>query len=200
MRGWSWILAIAVVVGGCGAAPTRPEAGSAPAATATSAARPMAPALQAKALDGSTVALADLRGSVVVLDVMASWCTTCVEILPRWQALAERLRQRPARILLVSQDEDLGALRALVTRAAIHETVLVDEGEVWWNAFSLRFVPTAIVIGADGGIAGQIRNLAEGGFERLEALIDAELARAATSDAGSAPPPRRRHLADRRGN
>lgn len=192
----------ALVGGGCGGAPSRPAAPAIPAATATApaATRPKAPALQAQALDGSTVALADLHGKVVVLDFMASWCTTCVEILPRWKALAERLRDRPARIVLVSQDEDLDALRRLVQGAAIQETVLVDAGEVWWNAFRLRYVPTAIVIDAEGRIAGQIRNLAEGGFEQLEVLIDAELGRMATSVAGSVQPPRQRHRDDQRGS
>ena len=146
------------------------------------------------------VALADLRGQVVVLDVMASWCTTCVETLPRWHALAERLRQRPARLLLVSQDEELDDLRKLVANAKIRETVLIDAGEVWWNAFSLRFLPTAIVIGADGRIAGQIRNLADGGFATLEALIETELARIPTSDVGCAPRPRPRRPGDPRGS
>src|SRR5688500_19526255 len=47
-----------------------------------------APDFQLATLDGSEVKLSDLKGSVVVLDFLASWCGPCKMTLPHIQALA----------------------------------------------------------------------------------------------------------------
>ena len=87
------------------------------------------------------------------------------------------MRGRPARIVLVSQDEDAADMRALVDRVHIEESVVMDVDEVWWKAFALSSVPTAIVIGADGRVAGVVRRLGEGGFVELRRLVEGELGR-----------------------
>ncbi len=48
-----------------------------------------APDVALSLLDGNTLRLADLRGSVVALNFWAAWCAPCKSELPRFQAIAD---------------------------------------------------------------------------------------------------------------
>jgi cytochrome c biogenesis protein CcmG/thiol:disulfide interchange protein DsbE len=137
--------------------------------------RPAAPALAGRTLDGGRLELAAKRDKIVVLDVMASWCQTCVFILPRWRTLAKRFAA-DVEVVVVSEDEEVADMAALAKRASIDHRVVLDGDETWFRALELSVVPTAVVIDRRGRIAGVFRELADGGFERLEALLEAEVA------------------------
>lgn len=77
----------------------------------------MAPEVALTLLDGSDLALADLRGDVVVLNFWASWCAPCRQEMPELQAYwdAAREREEPTTIVGVGirTDNDTKA-RAVV--------------------------------------------------------------------------------------
>ncbi len=64
-----------------------------------------APDLTSSDLDGKPVRLADLKGRVVVLDVWATWCGPCREIIPHQRRLVERLKKKPFTLVSISVDE-----------------------------------------------------------------------------------------------
>jgi hypothetical protein len=64
-----------------------------------------APALKSIALDGKPVRLADLKGRVVVLDVWATWCGPCREMIPHQRELVKRLEEKPFTLVSISVDE-----------------------------------------------------------------------------------------------
>jgi peroxiredoxin len=64
----------------------------------------VAPDFSLLALNGDTVTLSALRGSVVILDFWASWCKPCTKTLPGLHALATRLADRGVVLLAVSLD------------------------------------------------------------------------------------------------
>jgi thiol-disulfide isomerase/thioredoxin len=89
----SWLL-IAMVLG-CGAGDRdvrRPEIG-----------QPV-PAYGAVTLDGDSVSLTHVRGSVTLLNVWATWCHPCREEIPVLQALHERYAARGFEVVGVSVD------------------------------------------------------------------------------------------------
>jgi thiol-disulfide isomerase/thioredoxin len=71
-----------------------------------------APELKVETLSGKSLALADYRGKVVLLDVWASWCGPCKQELPMLDDLAKRLRDDGVEVLAVSVDQE----RANVTK------------------------------------------------------------------------------------
>lgn len=62
------------------------------------------PAYRGVSLAGDSVALADQRGKVVLLNVWATWCHPCREEIPELRALHERYRGRGLELIGVSVD------------------------------------------------------------------------------------------------
>ena len=54
-----------------------------------------APALSVKAIDGSTISLASLKGKPVWVNFMATWCPSCVDELPVMNGFAARFQANP---------------------------------------------------------------------------------------------------------
>lgn len=63
-----------------------------------------APSYEATTLRGDTLALARLRGSVVLLNVWATWCKPCIDELPLLQELHEGYGPERLRVIGVSID------------------------------------------------------------------------------------------------
>jgi cytochrome c biogenesis protein CcmG/thiol:disulfide interchange protein DsbE len=88
--------------------------------------KPAAPAFELPALDGGTLALAELRGRPVVLNFWASWCTPCKSEAPRLQALADR---HPELVVVGINAQDLeGDARRFVSRFDLRYRNVHDRG------------------------------------------------------------------------
>lgn len=135
--------ALAALLAGCGPAePARPAVVEKPA--------PHAPGFELERLDGGAIALADLRGQVVVVDFWATWCGPCEQTIPVLQAFHEKYAER-VNVLGVSVDWDREAIAPFVAEHGMTYPVLLgDEG------LALRFgapgFPSLFVIDAEGRI------------------------------------------------
>ena len=63
-----------------------------------------APNVRLQTLDGSEIALADLRGQVVLVNFWATWCAPCRIEMPGFQRVYERYADRGFTILGMSTD------------------------------------------------------------------------------------------------
>ncbi len=63
------------------------------------------PELKSTSLDGNPVQLADLKGKVLVLDVWATWCGPCCEMIPHEREMVKRLADKPFALVSISADE-----------------------------------------------------------------------------------------------
>jgi thiol-disulfide isomerase/thioredoxin len=89
------------------------------------------------------------RGKPVVLEVFASWCSTCRRAAP---VLAEAYRSHPANdvaFLAVSVDDSLGEAERAKERWGIPYDVALDDGSVQ-RGYKVSLLPTVVVIGRDG--------------------------------------------------
>lgn len=71
-----------------------------------------APSFAARDLQGDPVALAELRGEVVLLNIWATWCPPCREEMPSMQRLYDRLEGEGLRVVAVSIDAPSGQVDA----------------------------------------------------------------------------------------
>ncbi len=121
-------------------APARPRLGKAPLLPAASllllfAACRSAPSvrLEPVTFEEFQRRLAALRGSIVVVDVWATWCDPCLRRFPRMVEMSRRYRDRGVRFISLSVDnrEDRTAVeearRFLVRQHAAFDNYLLDE-------------------------------------------------------------------------
>jgi thiol-disulfide isomerase/thioredoxin len=89
-----------------------------------------APNLEMKDLSGNTHKVADLRGSIVVLNFWATWCGPCREELPLLSNLSREYAGKHVRFIAASADEEKN--RAKVDRFLSSNNLL--SMEVWTGA------------------------------------------------------------------
>jgi len=63
------------------------------------------PDFESQDLKGAKVHLADHRGKVVVLDVWATWCGPCKEMIPHERSLVRKLKDEPLAFISISADD-----------------------------------------------------------------------------------------------
>lgn len=135
----------------------RAPSGAEPAGGTTSAPEPgptvggLAPSLRGEGPAGATD-LGALRGQVVVIEFWASWCSPCLEAMPRVLALAAALATEGVILIAASVDEDDAAFRTIVDALPKHDARFLRVGGEVATAWNLAAIPTTVVIGRDGRI------------------------------------------------
>ena len=103
-------------------------------------------------LAGDSIALADLRGEAVLLNVWATWCAPCRVEIPVLQELHERRADEGLRVVGVSVDD--ATARDDVTgfgrELGMSYDIWLDPAERVSSTFRLHGIPTTIVIDRQG--------------------------------------------------
>lgn len=123
---------------------------------------------------GRDVALADLRGKVVILDFWTFCCINCLHVLDELRELEERHRDELVIVGVHSpkfaHEADPDALAAAVERYEVHHPVLDDPELVTWGAYTARAWPTLVVVDPEGYVVAQMAG--EGHASAIEAIVD----------------------------
>ncbi len=103
-------------------------------------------------------------GAVVVIDFWATWCTPCLQAMPKLEAL-QRTYGSALDIVAVNMD-DPEAARELWDRAGYTMTLVRDDGPTS-QRFHVGTIPHTVVIHRDGRVAGVVI----GSSAQVEALV-----------------------------
>lgn len=112
------------------------------------------------------------RGSVVLLDVWATWCEPCRNALPMYQGLARRYADRGLKVYALNVDEDTRAIPPFLDEMKVSLPVLLDaEAEVAQKVLQVRLMPTTVLLDRKG----RVRYVHEGYSEEFLARYQAEI-------------------------
>ncbi len=114
-----------------------------------------APIFSLKQLDGQTVHSKDLRGKVVVLNFWATWCGPCKEEMPALDRLRRQFDPNDLAVYTVTTDLQRDGITAFMSHLELGLPVLLDEDKDVSSAFLVRGLPTTVLIGRDGTLAGR---------------------------------------------
>jgi len=103
------------------------------------------------ALDGDPLALASLRGKVVVVDFWATWCGPCRRQHPLYEEVKARFAKSDQVLFLsVNTDEDRSIVKPFLEENDWKQPVHFEDGLV--SFLRVSSIPTTIVFGADGQV------------------------------------------------
>lgn len=147
------LLALAVLgVLACGPAQDSGEPESAAATDAARVAGPVAPDFTLENLAGGSIALAELRGKVVVLDFWATWCPPCEFQIPILNEVHAKLADDDVAILGISVDsEGADKVREYLADHPAEYPVLMGS-EALARKFGAPGFPSLILIDSEGRV------------------------------------------------
>jgi peroxiredoxin/YHS domain-containing protein len=133
-----------------------------------------APELNATGLDGKKVALADLKGKVVLIDFWATWCKPCVKSMPAVDKIYAARKDQGFVALGLSIDEDTKKVAPFLKKKPVSYPILLDAAkEPTWAAYRVKAVPAMFLVDRSGQIVAQWTG--EPKMAEVEKAIDAAL-------------------------
>jgi len=133
-----------------------------------------APALELRDGDGGLLALADLRGQVILVAFWETTCVPCLGKLPQLERLADEYRGRGLVVLAVCLDEgDGGRVRAVGGRHVKTLPLYTDPRGTVRARYDVSALPAVCLIDREGRVIGRGPGPADWGAEPVRALLDA---------------------------
>jgi thiol-disulfide isomerase/thioredoxin len=127
--------------------------------------------------DNAPYDLAADRGSVVLLDVWATWCEPCRDALPVYEQLAREYGNRGLKVYALNVDEDPRAIPAFLNETKVDLPILVDENaKVAEQALKVRMMPTTFLVDRRGVVRFVHEGFAEEFLQKYQNEVEQLLA------------------------
>lgn len=111
-----------------------------------------APDFSMQTLDDGTASLEALRGSLVVLNFWATWCTPCREEAPAFSRLSREYQNHGVRFLGINERDDRAAAQSFVREFKLGYPSAFDPAGSLADDFQLFAMPTTFLIDPSGTI------------------------------------------------
>jgi len=136
---------------------------------------PAAPQVELTTIRGERIAMADLRGRVVLVNFWATDCPACVKEMPAMVETWRKFHERGFEALFIAMKHDRPDFVVNFTeKNRLPFKVALDlKGELAQAFGDVKLTPTTLVIDKRGNIV--FRVLGEPDFARLHALLDEKL-------------------------
>ena len=137
-----------------------------------------APSVEFTSIRGEKLAMADLRGRVVLVGFWATDCPGCVREMPQMAATYQKFRERGFEAVFVAMQHDRpDRVVDFTERNRLPFKVALDlRGEIARAFGDVRLTPTTLVVDKRGNIV--LRLLGEPDFAKLHAFLEEKLAEA----------------------
>lgn len=117
----------------------------------------MAPNFTYPDINGKSVSLRDFKGSVVYIDLWATWCGPCIKGLPYFKKLKEKYKNENIKFVMISFDEDIEAWNKMVTgnNEGLFEGIQLATGSYQNEintTYNVNGIPHYILIDKEGKI------------------------------------------------
>jgi len=114
----------------------------------------LAPAFSLSTLDGGEIALDDLRGQVVLINIWATWCPPCRAEMPAMQRVYEDYHEQGFEILAINStvQDTFSQLDPFVKEYGLTFPIPLDQAGDVTRLYQIMSLPTSFFVGKDGVI------------------------------------------------
>ena len=135
------------------------------------------PAYSAQSLDGKEFNLASQKGSVVLLNLWATWCEPCRFEIPELERMHGQYAPRGLKVIGVSLDDTgVDSVKSFVTEHKMTYPIVIDpEGRIA-NIFQTSIIPTTVLIDKSGKIVWKEYGALSADDKSLQKALDSALA------------------------
>jgi thiol-disulfide isomerase/thioredoxin len=110
------------------------------------------PELDLVTLDGSPVSLSSYRGSVVLVNLWATWCPPCRQEMPTLQAFYEKYKDDGFVLIGIDQEETAEVVRPFVDEFKLTFPIWLDKDYLAQKEFKTMSLPSSYVIDRNGQV------------------------------------------------
>lgn len=108
-----------------------------------------------RGVDGEKLAMASLKGKVLVLDFWATWCGPCRAQHPLYEKVKQRYQGNASLVFLsIDTDEDRALVKPFLADVGWTDRVYFEDGLA--RALTIGSIPTTIVIDKNGKISSRM--------------------------------------------
>ena len=111
-----------------------------------------APPLQLTDMDGEAVKLADYSGKVLLVNFWATWCGPCVEEIPSLSRLAERMKDKPFKVVAVNIGESHQVISEFIQSIPVNFDILMDTNGQSVRDWKVYAYPSNFLVDRSGQI------------------------------------------------
>jgi peroxiredoxin len=111
-----------------------------------------APDFTLQDLSGKTWRLSDQKGKVVLLDFTTTWCPWCVKDIPNLKKITQKYKNQPFEFTAIYIQESRQKVSAFAQKKEIPYRILLDPDAKIAREYSVRGVPTKVIVDKAGNI------------------------------------------------
>ncbi|MEO4053742.1 TlpA disulfide reductase family protein [Solibacillus sp. CAU 1738] len=119
-------------------------------------ARAQAPDFSLETLDGTQLALSDLKGQKVLLNFWATWCAPCKAEMPHMQSFYEKYKDKNVTVIAVNLQDSRDKLASFVEEYGLTFPISLDTTGEIGSQYKVFTIPTSYFIDEQGGIVQKI--------------------------------------------
>lgn len=117
-----------------------------------------APAFTLNSIEGNSVALSDLKGKYLYVDIWATWCRPCLQQLPAMKELEEKYRGQNIEFVSISVDRDADKAKwsKMVKEKEMKGLQLFAGKQTSFSGdYQISSIPKFLIIGKEGEIINE---------------------------------------------
>jgi len=103
-------------------------------------------------MQGQTHSPVDYRGSIVLVQFWATYCTPCRKEMPSMNRLIKKMEGQPFKILAVDMAEPRESVQKFIDQVPVDFTVLLDTDGSTLNAWKVFAAPANFILNKQGEI------------------------------------------------
>ncbi|KAF0141667.1 MAG: Peroxiredoxin [Stygiobacter sp.] len=135
------------------------------------------PEFTAKALAGSDISSADLKGKVALINFWATWCGPCKAEMPLMQKeIFEKIKDKNFVMAAISRGEETGLVKRFIELNKYTFPIYLDKETTVYKLFASKYIPRNFVIGKDGKVKWSSIGFRQEEFDEMIKVIKKELA------------------------